>query len=175
MIEQDLMIAAILDLLQEKPELDQSAVSDHLFEQFGKRLCQATISRIYKKNGIPHKISNKLYKKSRLFTTHPEGQVLTKDTSREIAANALSSLPMALGATVGAMAETLPVGAYQRRRTQDDSGLVSNAAFEVLPVTSPTSLGFIGSYIPPETASGMVYGSAFFGSRNGAPYKSPYA
>src|SRR4051794_22014763 len=61
--EQDRMAQSLRELLQRRPELDQSALSDFLFEEYGKRVCQATISRILKKNAIPHKISNKLYKK----------------------------------------------------------------------------------------------------------------
>lgn len=92
--EQDRMAASLRELLQKRPELDQSALSDYLFDEFGKRVCQATISRILKKNRIPHKISNKLYKRSKLFTTQ-EGQTRVEDTSRALAASALSELPTA--------------------------------------------------------------------------------
>lgn len=90
------MAESIRGLLAKRPELDQSAISDYLFDEFGVRVCQATVSRLLKKNGIPHKISNKLYKKSKLFTTNPEGRVMVEDNSREVAASALSSLPNAL-------------------------------------------------------------------------------
>ncbi|KAG9245427.1 hypothetical protein BJ878DRAFT_397971, partial [Calycina marina] len=73
--EEEYMASAILDILTRKPESNQREVSDAIYEQFGKRLCQASISRIYKKHGIPHKISNKLYKNSKMFTTHPSGIV----------------------------------------------------------------------------------------------------
>jgi transposase len=93
--QQELMAESIRNLLAKRPELDQSAISDCLFEEFGVRVCQATISRLLKKNGIPHKISNKLYKKSKLFTTTAEGKPMPveEDNSREVAASALSSLP----------------------------------------------------------------------------------
>jgi len=94
--DQDRMAESIRGLLAKRPELDQSAISDYLFDEFGVRVCQATVSRLLKKNGIPHKISNKLYKKSKLFTTSPEGMVMVEDNSREVAASALSSLPTAL-------------------------------------------------------------------------------
>ena len=94
--DQDRMAKSIRGLLAKRPELDQSAISDYLFDEFGVRVCQATVSRLLKKNGIPHKISNKLYKKSKLFTTNPEGRVMIEDNSREVAASALSSLPTAL-------------------------------------------------------------------------------
>jgi transposase len=94
--DQDRMAESIRGLLAKRPELDQSAISDYLFDEFGVRVCQATVSRLLKKNGIPHKISNKLYKKSKLFTTNPEGRVMVEDNSREVAASALSSLPNAL-------------------------------------------------------------------------------
>jgi len=92
---QDRMAESIKTLLAQRPELDQKAISDYLFDEFGVRVCQATISRILKKNAIPHKISNKLYKKSKLFTTDSEGKVtpVAEDNSREVAASALSSLP----------------------------------------------------------------------------------
>lgn len=90
------MAESIRGLLAKRPELDQSAISDYLFDEFGVRVCQATVSRLLKKNGIPHKISNKLYKKSKLFTTNPEGKVMVEDNSREVAASALSSLPTAM-------------------------------------------------------------------------------
>jgi transposase len=89
----DRMAESIRNLLAKRPELDQSAISDYLLDEFGVRVCQATISRILKKNGIPHKISNKLYKKSKLFTTNPDGKVMVEDNAREVAASALSSLP----------------------------------------------------------------------------------
>ena len=94
--DQDRMAESIRGLLAKRPELDQCAISDYLFDEFGVRVCQATVSRLLKKNGIPHKISNKLYKKSKLFTTNPEGRVIVEDNSREVAASALSSLPTAL-------------------------------------------------------------------------------
>jgi transposase len=94
--DQDRMAESIRNLLAKRPELDQSAISDYLFDEFGVRVCQATVSRLLKKNGIPHKISNKLYKKSKLFTTNPEGKVMVEDNSREVAASALSSLPTSM-------------------------------------------------------------------------------
>jgi transposase len=96
--DHDRMAASIRNLLAKRPELDQSAISDYLFDEFGVRVCQATVSRLLKKNGIPHKISNKLYKKSKLFTTNLDGKSTAVDecTSREVAASALSSLPTAM-------------------------------------------------------------------------------
>ena len=95
MPEEGAMIEAVRALLLRRPELDQSAVSDYLFDEFGVRLCQATVSRIYKKNGIPHKVSNKLYKKSKLFTMNPDkpGRVVTGDMQRAVAVSALFALP----------------------------------------------------------------------------------
>ena len=92
---QERLAESIKSLLANRPELDQSAISDHLFHEFGVRVCQATISRMLKKNAIPHKISNKLYKKSKLFTTDSKGKPMPvkADNSREVAASALSSLP----------------------------------------------------------------------------------
>jgi transposase len=94
----DQMVETIRELLQRRPELDQSALSDYIFDEFGKRVCQATISRMLKNNGIPHKVSNKLYKRSKLFVTQHEGKgkvAVTEDSSRELAASALSELPTA--------------------------------------------------------------------------------
>ena len=68
--ETNQMAASLRELLQKRPELDQAALSDFLLDRFGKRVCQATVSRMLKKNGIPHKISNKLYKKTKLFTAN---------------------------------------------------------------------------------------------------------
>jgi transposase len=93
--DQDRMAESIRNLLAKRPELDQSAISDYLFDEFGVRVCQATVSRLLKKNGIPHKISNKLYKKSKLFATTLEGKTVVEDREREVAASALSELPTA--------------------------------------------------------------------------------
>lgn len=93
--EQDAMAQSIRDLLLRHPELDQSAVSDHLEKEFGVRLCQASISRIYKTHGILHKVSNRLYRKSQLFAAQPDGQVVKvprAEKSKELAERALSSL-----------------------------------------------------------------------------------
>lgn len=43
------MAEAIRELLERRPELDQAAVADWLYDEFGVRLCQASVSRIYKK------------------------------------------------------------------------------------------------------------------------------
>lgn len=97
--DQDRMAESIRSLLAKRPELDQSAISDYLFDEFGVRVCQATVSRLLKKNAIPHKISNKLYKKSKLFTTNLEGKTVVEDLGdkeMEVAASALSELPTAL-------------------------------------------------------------------------------
>ena len=135
--ESEQMVNAILDLLARSPELNQKAVSDILYEQFGKRLCQASISRIYKKHGIPHKISNKFYKKSKLFTTHPTGQVMVADNSREIAASALSSLPNAVVASFQAGAERT----YQSPYGPEP---LAGATFEVSQDMSPVNIGYDG-------------------------------
>jgi len=137
--ESDQMVTAILDLLARSPELNQKAVSDMLYEQFGKRLCQASISRIYKKHGIPHKISNKFYKKSRLFTTHPTGQVMVVDNSREIAASALSSLPTA-------MVASLQTGAQNTYKSPYGPGQLAGATLEVAHDVSPVTLSYEGMF-----------------------------
>ena len=135
--ESNQIVNAILDLLARSPELNQKAVSDVLYEQFGKRLCQASISRIYKKHGIPHKISNKFYKKSKLFTTNPMGQVTVADNSREIAASALSSLPTAVVASLQADAQSTYKSPY-------GSGQLTGATFEVAHGVSPVNSGYEG-------------------------------
>jgi transposase len=92
--EKNQMALSIREHLQRRPYLDQGALSNYLFEEFGRRVSQATISRLLKKDGIPHKISNKIYKKSKLFNTQSEDQAKDVDNSMKVAASALSELPV---------------------------------------------------------------------------------
>jgi transposase len=88
--DRDKMAESIKGLLARRPGLDQSAIRDCLFDEYGVRLCQATISRMLRRNAIPHKISNKLYKKSKLFTTN-EGCVIAGEASGAAATYPLPS------------------------------------------------------------------------------------
>jgi len=143
MPEKDLMTESIRDILQKRPELDQAALSDYLFDEFGVRVCQATISRILKKNGIPHKISNKWYKKSKLFTTHG-GQVVIEDPSRTLAATALSELP---------------TSSYESYKSPYGSKAVSSTDFALnlasASVMAPVGMGFGESLV--EASDGVLY------------------
>ena len=84
---------AIRVLLDQRPELDQKGVCEVLLEQFGVQFGQSTISRLMKNKGIPHKRTNKFYKKTQIVSTHPEGQVMPLPSER-MAATALSVLNM---------------------------------------------------------------------------------
>jgi len=84
---------AIRVLLDQRPELDQKGVCEVLLEQFGVQFGQSTISRLMKNKGIPHKRTNKFYKKTQIVSTHPEGQVMPLPNER-MAATALSVLTM---------------------------------------------------------------------------------
>jgi transposase len=94
LVDQDKIAESIRGLLVRRPELDQSAICNHIFDEFGVRLCQATVSRILKKNAIPHKVSNRLYQKSKLFTTS-KSRLRIGEISQKATANVLSSLPKA--------------------------------------------------------------------------------
>jgi len=153
--DKDRMAESMRELLARRPELDQSAISDYVFEQFGVRLCQATVSRILKKNGIPHKISNKMYKKSRLFITNGERQVIVDDGSREMAASALSSLPTA-EAYRGPYAPCIP----------------GNMVFDTSAGTAPTNMSFDEL---PEGPNSMIYNGPQITIENAGAYSSPYS
>ena len=73
--EQDKIAEAVKGLLARRPELDQSAICGYIFDEFGVKICQATVSRILKRNAIPHKASNRLYKNSKLFPVNERGTV----------------------------------------------------------------------------------------------------
>ncbi len=88
---------AIRVLLNERPELDQKGISEVLFGQFGVHFGQSTISRLMKNKGIPHKRTNKFYKKTKLVSTHPEGQVMPLPSERLAAAVALTGMTMPNG------------------------------------------------------------------------------
>lgn len=97
----------IRKLLDSRPDLDQKGISACLLQEFGVVLGQSTVSRLMKANGIPHKQSNKFYRKTKLVSTNPEGKVMAlplenQDEGRDIneegdemhlAASALSQLP----------------------------------------------------------------------------------
>jgi transposase len=125
--DQERMAESIRNLLAKRPELDQSAISDYLYDDFGVRVCQATISRLLKKNGIPHKISNKLYKKSKLFRTDGEPKARRVEDPREVAASALSELPSTAPInpykSPYPLTEVASVMAFTEQRSADGNGL----------------------------------------------------
>jgi hypothetical protein len=82
--EQDKSAEAVKRLLA------QSAICDYIFDEFGVEVCQATVSRIFKRNGIPHKASNRLYRKSKLSTANKRRAVTRNQIP--IANSLLSSL-----------------------------------------------------------------------------------
>lgn len=86
----DKIVEAVKSLLARRPELDQSAISDYVFDEFGVKICQATVSRLLKRNAIPHKVSNRLYRKSKLVTANERGSVAGDTTTT---ATGLISLP----------------------------------------------------------------------------------
>jgi hypothetical protein len=79
--EQDKIAEAVKGLLACRPELDQRAICDYIFDEFGVKTCQATVSRMLKRNAIPHKVSNCLYKKSKLFTVKGGGSATGETTT----------------------------------------------------------------------------------------------
>lgn len=78
----------VRDLLAQRPELGQKAVSDCCLEKFGVRIGQSTISRLMKGRGIPHKRTCKLYPKTKLVSTHPDGIIMPVSSERVPAAEA---------------------------------------------------------------------------------------
>jgi transposase len=103
--QNDTQVATFVrNLLEMRPDFDQKKISHACEEEFGVKIGQSTISRLMKRNGIPHKQSNRLYKKTKLVSTNPEGKVMVlplaeveRQSGREIAASALSQLPLAQG------------------------------------------------------------------------------
>jgi transposase len=104
--QNDTQVATFIrNLLERRPDFDQKKISQACEEEFGVKIGQSTISRLMKRNGIPHKQSNRLYKKTKLVSTNPEGKVMPLpvvadvegQSGREIAASALSQLPLAQG------------------------------------------------------------------------------
>ena len=73
---EDAVINTIRLFVETNPGTDQKAICDKLEERFGVRYSQSTISRLMKIKGIPHKRTNKFYKKAKLVSTHPEGEVM---------------------------------------------------------------------------------------------------
>jgi len=97
------------ELIQTRPDLDQKGISEVLMERFQLKIGQSTISRLMKDKGIPHKRTNRLYRKTKLVSTNPEGKVWAPRENesaleigdgdgdgdgRELAASALSELNM---------------------------------------------------------------------------------
>ena len=64
--DHDKVAEAVKGLLESTPGLDQTTISEYIFDEFGVRMCQATVSRMLRRNAIPHKVSNRLYRNSRL-------------------------------------------------------------------------------------------------------------
>jgi transposase len=128
---QDKIAESIRGLLARRPELDQSAICDYIFDEFGVRLGQATVSRILKKNAIPHKVSNRLYQKSKLCTTSKSKSGIG-EVSQKAAANVSSSLPKASDGT---------------HKSPFDSGarLPGDTPFNGLPVMPPANVSFDGT------------------------------
>jgi len=80
-----LVIQEMRALLARQQGLDQSAVSDYLFETFGVRYTKSAISRMYTKYQIPHKVSNKMYGKSKIVLNYKRGQIGKEQKAREAA------------------------------------------------------------------------------------------
>ncbi|KAE8449231.1 hypothetical protein EG329_008398 [Mollisiaceae sp. DMI_Dod_QoI] len=66
----------IRGLLEERPELDQKTVGKEIEGKYGTSFGRSTISRLMKKNGIPHKRTNQFYRKTKIVSTHPDGYVM---------------------------------------------------------------------------------------------------
>jgi transposase len=90
----DGVIESIRGFLARRPGVHQSAICDYVFDEFGVRPSQATVSRLLRENGIPHKLSHRLRPNSNPLVTNEEGVILGA-TPREAAARALLSLPAA--------------------------------------------------------------------------------
>lgn len=98
------------------PEYNQKTIGTCILEHFGVQFHQSTISRLMKTNAIPHKQSNRWYKKSKLVSTHPEGKIAplpernvafgTPDGQVEYRSPYSSSLPAAGG--MGQLPGTAP-------------------------------------------------------------------
>ncbi|KAG4433555.1 hypothetical protein IFR05_010951 [Cadophora sp. M221] len=66
----------IRTFVETNPGVNQETVADKLLEEFGVSYSLSTISRVMKVKGIPHKKTNKFYKKAKLVSTHPEGRIM---------------------------------------------------------------------------------------------------
>ncbi|PVH87472.1 hypothetical protein DL98DRAFT_509732 [Cadophora sp. DSE1049] len=73
---EETVVNTIRLFVEAHPGTDQKAVCDKLEESFGVRYSQSTVSRLMKVKGIPHKRTNKFYKKARLVSTHPDGEIM---------------------------------------------------------------------------------------------------
>lgn len=74
----------IRTFVEANPGVDQKTVGDRLEKDFGVTFSQSTISRLMKVKGIPHKKTNRYYKKARLVSTHPDGRVMPLPEEREM-------------------------------------------------------------------------------------------
>ena len=88
-LENEAAIAeAARELITSRPEVDQTGVGGFLFERFGQRLHQSTISRLLKKYEIPHKMTNKLYKRTKLVVSGmPRGRRKKVDMVGQVGGN----------------------------------------------------------------------------------------
>lgn len=72
--------------------MNQKAVADKLLEEFGVSYSLSTISRVMKVKGIPHKKTNKFYKKAKLVSTHPDGRIMPLPTPERVDDTAYTSM-----------------------------------------------------------------------------------
>jgi len=73
---EDAVINTIRLFDETNPGTDQKAICDKLEERFGLRYSQSTVSMLMKIKRIPHKRTNKFYKKAKLVSTHPDGEIM---------------------------------------------------------------------------------------------------
>ncbi|KAK0119865.1 hypothetical protein ONS95_011295 [Cadophora gregata] len=73
---EEAVVNTIRLFVEAHPGTDQKAVCYKLEEVFGVRYSQSTVSNLMKVRGIPHKKTNKFYKKAKLVSTHPNGMIM---------------------------------------------------------------------------------------------------
>jgi transposase len=93
--DRDKVAEAVKDLLERTPGLDQKAICEYIFDELGVKICQATVSRMLRRNEISHKVSNRLYRNSRLVTASGRASI-DGQTSKRAKGRAPLSTPTTL-------------------------------------------------------------------------------
>ncbi|KAH9210998.1 hypothetical protein DL95DRAFT_194524 [Leptodontidium sp. 2 PMI_412] len=90
--DEEAITNTIRTFVEANPGVNQKAVADKLLEEFGVSYSLSTISRVMKAKGIPHKKTNKFYKKAKLVSTHPDGRIMPLPTPERVDDTAYTSM-----------------------------------------------------------------------------------